>query len=80
MNVTQYLAEMRALGHRFYVIQHPSKKERGILQLLPDQPGNDRWNELEAWRRANTNNKELAKAILADELKPSTQSKEKSHV
>ena len=84
MNVTQNLAEMRALGHRFYVVQTRSNKGKGILQLFPDNPPSRETQahmlELEAWRKANTTSKDLVKAILADQFKPTAQSKEKSHV
>ena len=72
MNVTQYLAEMRTAGYRFYVTQLASKKGRGILTMFPDQSesaeAQARFLELEAWRRSNVTTEQFAEAILAGEL------------
>ena len=71
MNVTQYLAEMRALGHRFYVVPGQEEKSRGIVQMFPEHPLSEKDHahmlELEAWRHAHASKEELAKEILANE-------------
>ena len=84
MNVTQYLAEMRAAGYRFYVTQHPAKKGRGILTMFPDQPESDqplaRFLELEAWRRSNVTTEQFADAILASEHNQAQIKRKSKHV
>ena len=84
MNINQYLTEMRAAGYHLYVTQHPSTGKRCILTLFPDTSlsakSQARILELETWRKNNVTTKQLAKALLASELKSSNQSKEKSHV
>lgn len=84
MNVTQYLAEMRALGHRFYVTQHPAKKERGILTMFPDTAQSEqalaRALELEAWRKSNVTIEQFAKAIVASEHNQAQIKRNSKHV
>ena len=82
MNVTQYLAEMRAAGYRFYVTQHPAKKGKGILTMFPDQLESDqaRFLELEAWRRSNVTTEQFARAILASEHNQAKIKRKSKHV